>query len=127
MKRIIFLIMIFTLITIELYSKSSVTKQKTIEIGCRNIFSSTFENKASSGMMALFDYAWQLSGIKGTSKASYISVPIGYAMLMPNTISNKLIKILSYGWTVRHELAVDKNAIPYIGYALLLNQLSIDE
>ena len=127
MKILTFLFLTFYILISYSYGKSSVSKQKSIEIGYKNNFNFTFENKATSGMMALFDYAWQLSGVDGTSKASFISVPIGYAMLIPNTNNDKLIKILSYGWAVRHELANDKKIIPFLGYALLLNQLSIDE
>lgn len=99
-----------------------VPKEYSLEIGQRYISSSKFDNKASIGNTILFDYAWQLSGFNKKS-ASYISVPLGYTMLRPDSDTDSKMSILSYGWTVRHEIGRDKKAIPFFGYSLLLNQL----
>lgn len=98
-----------------------VPKQYSLEAGYRYVVSSEFENQAPQGYTAIFDYAWQLSGFD-KKKASYITVPIGYTVMPGATPSDSRVSIVSYGWTVRHELAKDKNIIPFLGYALLLNQ-----
>jgi hypothetical protein len=98
-----------------------VPKQYSLEGGYRYIISSEFDNQAPSGYTFIFDYAWQLSGF-GNKKASYITVPIGYTYMPAGSIDDDPVSIVSYGWTVRHELAKDKKVIPWMGYALLLNQ-----
>lgn len=108
----------------QLEVKDKVPKQYSLEIGSRYVSSSTFENNATIGYTALFDYAWQLSGFT-RKNASFISVPLGYTVLMPETDADERMSILSYGWTVRHEIGRDKKWIPFVGYALLFNQLRI--
>lgn len=98
-----------------------VPKQLSFEAGYRYMLASEFPNQASHGYTAIFDYAWQLSGFD-KKKSSYITVPIGYTVLPADNADNASVKIVSYGWTVRHELAKDKKVIPFMGYALLLNQ-----
>jgi hypothetical protein len=105
----------------QLDKKDRVPKQMSLEMGMRYVFASSFENKVDMGYTLLFDYAWQLSGFE-RKNASYLSVPLGYTILFPAGEEDKRVSILSYGWTVRHELARDKKWIPFIGYALLLNQ-----
>ena len=102
-----------------------VPKQISFETGYRYIFSSTFANKASSGTGFLFDYAWKLSGFEN-KKAVFISVPLGYYFMAKDNENHQNMRILSYGWTIRHELSKNKKVIPFMGYALLLNQLSIE-
>ncbi len=101
-----------------------VPKVKSLEIGYRNLIGTDFENINSSGYTFMFDYAWQLSGFHGNKKESFISVPLGYTIL--NIGEAKSARILSYGWTVKHNLRKNKRAVPFLGYGLLLNQLSID-
>ncbi|UCH15629.1 MAG: hypothetical protein JSV22_06615 [Bacteroidales bacterium] len=102
-------------------------KQYSLEAGYNHIIYSGFDYEATSGVSALLDYAWNLSG-PNQKKNVYLSVPLGYTYLFADDKFNgRNIKILTYGWTVRHELRKDKVIIPFIGYALLLNQLSIDE
>lgn len=109
-------------------------KQKTIEVGGRYIYSTIYsgntalpkslaENKANIGITALFDYAWQVSGFNGKHAAAYITIPIGYTMMFADNKSQKSSTVLSYGWTVRHELTKGKKMIPFFGYALMLNSL----
>lgn len=98
----------------------SVPKQISLEAGYRRITGSDFTNKASNGYSVLLDYAWQLSGFNG-GHASYISVPLGYTMMMPDTDTSRSVRVISYGWTVRHELRAQKGFVPYFGYALMLN------
>lgn len=84
-------------------------------------------NSATSGVGILADYAWQLSGLNGKKPAVYISIPMGYTILLPDYPSSKRVSMLNYGWTIRHELATkDKKIIPFLGYGLFLNNLSID-
>lgn len=98
-----------------------VPKEYTLETGYIYTFDNGFDNSGSNGGHILLDYAWQLSGFN-KKKASFISVPLGYSWLIGKG-DEKDLRILSYGWTVRHELARDKSFIPFLGYGLLLNQL----
>lgn len=124
MKKIsIYLLLFFPiLLAAQIDTKDRVPKEYSFEIGTRYVFANSFENQAEWGYTALFDYAWQLSGFNKKS-ASFISVPLGYTVLMPATENDSRVSILSYGWTVRHEIGRDKKWIPFLGYALLLNQL----
>lgn len=109
-----------------------VPKQYSLEFGYRNLFSvidnsvSPFVNSASHGYGFLFDYAWQLGGLNKKRPAIFLSVPMGYTVLMPDNSTSKRVSMLNYGWTTRHELAVNKPVIPYVSYGLLLNTLKID-
>lgn len=109
-----------------------VPKQYSLEFGYRNLFSvidnsaSPFVNAATHGYGFLFDYAWQLGGLNKKRPAVFLSVPMGYTVLMPDNNTSKRISLLNYGWTTRHELAVNKSVIPYVSYGLLLNTLKID-
>ena len=133
MRTLILLTIVF-LSYINLIAQQSepfekVTKQYTLELGVRSITHySDFNNKASMGEGVLFDYAWKLSGYN-KKKNAYISVPIGFYIFNADKKSeaNEVMRILNYGWTVRHELRKDKKVIPFIGYGLLLNQLWINK
>jgi hypothetical protein len=84
-------------------------------------------NKATSGVGILADYAWQLSGFNGKRPAIYLSIPMGYSILLPDNPTSKRISMLNYGWTIRHELATkDKKIIPFVGYGLFLNNMSVE-
>ena len=129
MKQIISfsLIMLSCIICIsQSNTMEKVPKQKTIDIGYRYMMSNNFQNKADYGYSLEFDYAWKLSGFVN-KKAVFISIPLGYTYLMPKDTSSEAMRLLSYGWTVRHELAKNKKIIPFLGYGLLLNQLSINK
>ena len=103
-------------------------KEYSFEMGYRNLFGqSNFTNKTTHGYGMLFDYAWQLSGFNGNKNKSYISVPMGYTVLMPDNIASKSVHMLNYGWTVRHELGRNKPVIPFVGYGLLLNNMRITD
>jgi hypothetical protein len=99
---------------------SKVPKQYSLEGGYRRITSSELANQASNGYTVLFDYAWQLSGLNG-GRASYISVPLGYTRMLADTDTSRAVRVISYGWTVRHELRPQEGWVPYLGYALMLN------
>lgn len=110
-----------------------VPKQYSLEFGYRNLFSvidnssiAPFVNSATHGYGFLFDYAWQLSGLNKRKPAVFLTVPMGYTVLMPDDASSKRISLLNYGWTTRHELAVNKSVTPFVGYGLLLNTLKIE-
>ena len=84
-------------------------------------------NLTTSGVGILADYAWQLSGFNGKKPAIYLSIPMGYTILLPDITSSKRIGMLNYGWTIRHELATkDKKIIPFVGYGLFLSNLSVE-
>lgn len=133
MKKIIALalILLFT-INIDVAAQQQLLKkapkQYSFEFGYRNLFAhSNITMNNTHGYGALFDYAWQLSGFDRTKNASYISVPMGYTILLPDDELSKRISMLNYGWTVRHELMRNKKIIPFVGYGLLLNNLRVDE
>lgn len=98
----------------------TVPKQISLEVGYRRITGSELPNLASNGYSVLLDYAWQLSGFKG-GKAAFISVPLGYTRMMPDTDTSRSVRVISYGWTVRHELRKQQGWVPFIGYGLMLN------
>lgn len=100
-----------------------VPKFKSFEVGYRHISSTSFDLK-TEGLTFLFDYAWQLSGFNG-KPAAFISVPLGYTYLFGGDGTHSG-GILSYGWTVRHDLRANRRTIPFFGYALLLNQLRLN-
>lgn len=132
MKKNIFTILILVLGIVSIHAQQKTLKkapkQYSFEFGYRNLFAhSNITMNNTHGYGALFDYAWQLSGFDGTKNASYISVPMGYTILLPNDELSKRISMLNYGWTVRHELMRNKKIIPFVGYGLLLNNLRVDE
>jgi hypothetical protein len=114
--------LLFVILVSNAQTFSRVPKFVSVELGYRYIPSTSFDIK-NQGMTLLVDYAWQLSGFTG-KPAAYISVPLGYTYLFAGNGSNSG-RILSYGWTVRHELKSKGKAIPFLGYGLLLNQLKI--
>ncbi|GEM_PF-669658 len=123
MNKIFFLgLTLYLLLGIGLQAQEihRVPKNYALELGYRYLPSTTFDIK-NAGPTVLFDYAWQLSGFSG-KPASFITVPLGYTFLSQGESRNNA-RILSYGWTVRHHLAAERKAIPYVGYGLLLNQL----
>ena len=107
------------------YSQSieKAPKFKSFEIGYRHISSTSFDMK-TEGLTFLLDYAWQLSGFTGRP-AAFISVPLGYTYFFGGN-GEHVGGILSYGWTVRHNLKTNSKTIPFFGYALLLNQLRLN-
>lgn len=100
-----------------------VPKQYSVETGYRYVFSNSF-GLAPHGTTFLFDYGWQLSGFSGKPPA-YITVPLGYTFLY-GTEGQSNGRILSYGWTIKHNLKGTNKLVPFLGYGLLLNQLSIE-
>lgn len=111
---------------------NKVPKQYSLEFGYRNLFSvidnsnALLGNSTTHGYGFLFDYAWQLSGLNKKRPAVFISVPMGYSVLLPDNASSKRISLLSYGWTTRHEFGINKPITPYVSYGLLLNTLKKD-
>jgi hypothetical protein len=106
-----------------------VPKQISLEAGYRNNFYiDNIDSIARNGLSFAFDYAWQLSGLDKSRPAVYLSVPLGYE-IMPgsNANSKKSASFLFYGWSIRHELAVGRKMIPYLGYGLLLNRIYIND
>lgn len=139
MKKIVFLSAMALVLALSVDNVSAqkdstlyrVPKQISIEVGYRNVFSvidrsaNPFVNSASNGYGFLVDYAWKLGGLTGKKPGIYLSVPIGYSVMMPDNNASKSISMLNYGWTIRHELTVNKPITPFLGYGLLLNTLKV--
>ncbi len=109
-----------------------VPKQYSLEFGYRNLFSvidnstvNPYTNSATHGYGFLFDFAGQLCGFTKKRPAVFLTVPLGYAVLLPDNAASKRISMLNYGWTTRHEFGVDRPLTPFVGYGLLLNTLKI--
>ena len=153
LKSFIISIFIFTPIILTAQKDSVVIKriphQISVEFGYRNSFyqntyllsngnyaefdangkvlpNQTY-NSATHGVGILADYAWQFGGLTGKKPAIYLSIPMGYTILLPDNSASKRISMLNYGWTIRHNLATsDKKLIPFVGYGLFLNNMSVD-
>jgi len=153
MKKIFFLSIIISLFSANVFAQKDsvhfrVPHQISVEFGYRYSFYPNTElvndgtyalldangkvlpyqhNMATSGVGILGDYAWQLSGFNGKRPAIYLSIPMGYTILLPDNPTSKRISMLNYGWTIRHELATkDKKIIPFVGYGLFLNNMSVE-
>ena len=153
MKKILFLSIIISLFSVNVFAQKDsihlrVPHQISVEFGYRYSFyqntylsndatyigdaltanTSQILNKATSGVGILVDYAWQLSGFNGKKPAIYLSIPMGYTILLPDNTTSKRISMLNYGWTIRHDLATkDKKIIPFVGYGLFLNNMSVEK
>lgn len=102
-------------------------KQYSFELGYRYMISNELiSGGGTHGAGFLLDYAWQLSGYTPDKNAVFLSVPIGYAII-PSTSGGPAQRMLHYGWTVRHMIGREKKIHPFMGYALLLNQVSADD
>lgn len=114
-KTTLLLLTIFTTI----FAFERVPKQYSLALGSVYGHKNEVSGEKMPGATVMFDYSWQLSGLDGSRASSFITVPIGYTYFK----SNPQISILSYGWTIRHNLLKKKPIIPFLGYGLLLNQL----
>lgn len=125
MRRIAFIIslLFISIVVVNAQVINKAPKHISVEAGYRYLPSTTFDIK-NQGMTLLVDYAWQLSGFDGKKAPAYISVPLGYTYLFGGKGTDNG-RILSYGWTVRHDLKATGKVIPFLGYGLLLNQLRI--
>ncbi len=130
MQKILIQIIISFITVFNIFSQSSVViskkvpKEYSLEAGYRHVFSqSQVSNKTSHGYGGLFDYAWQLSGFDGSKHKSFISVPMGYTIMLPDDATQQRTTMLNYGWTVRHELKKKAAWMPFVGYGLFLNDL----
>ena len=132
-KSLFLISLLFLSFALSAQEKASykVPKQLSIEGGYRymlpvvdhsNVLAG---NSATNGYGFLFDYGWQVSGLTGTKPAIYLTVPIGYTVILPDNLLSRQISMLNYGWTVRHELNKIKKFTPFAGYGLLLNTLKI--
>jgi hypothetical protein len=102
-------------------------KQYSFELGYRYMLSNALvPDGGTHGYGFLIDYAWQLSGFSEAKRAVYLSVPLGYSII-PGGDSGPGQRMLHYGWTVRHMLVKEGKVQPFLGYALLLNQVSVED
>lgn len=113
------LVLLIAMVT-STYSFERVPKQYALETGGIYAHKNEVSQVKSPGVIVMFDYSWQLSGLDGSRAASFISVPIGYTYFT----EDPTVSILSYGWTIRHNLLKKRSILPFLGYGLLLNQLS---
>lgn len=127
-RKTIFLLFAVFLLSSNILSSQNfakVPKQYSLEFGYRNLFAhSNITLNHTHGYGGLFDYSWQLSGFDGTKNKSFISVPMGYTIILPDDPAGERIAMLNYGWTVRHELTRNSAWIPFVGYGLFLNDLT---
>ena len=129
------LILSIFFITANLFAQKEtnfkIPKQYSLEFGYRNVFSVIDRtnilpaNNATHGYGFLLDYAWQLGGLYGKKPAIYLSIPIGYTVLIPDNNLSQRATMLNYGWATRHELAKNKPFTPFVGYGLFINTLKI--
>lgn len=104
--------------------------QISFEAGYRNIFSqidrsvNPWINTAKHGVGGMIDYGWKVSGLNGKKPAVYLTIPLGYHVMYASNEESSNVSMLSYGWTVRHELFRQHSKVtPFVGYGLLLNTL----
>jgi len=101
-------------------------KQYSFELGYRYMISNELvADGGSHGYGFLLDYAWKLSGYTPEKNGVYLSIPLGYYMI-PGVNGGPTQRMLHYGWTVRHMIGRERKIQPFIGYGLLLNQVSVE-
>lgn len=82
-------------------------------------------NSVTNGYGLMLDYGWKVSGFSDHKSNIYLTIPIGYSVMLPDNPSSVRLSMLNYGWTVRHEIGKGKKITPFAGYGLLLNSLSV--
>lgn len=102
-------------------------KQYSLELGYRYMLSNELvPNGGVQGYGFLLDYAWQLSGYLPGHNTFYLSTPVGYT-LIPGGVAGPDQRMLHYGYTVRYMIGTPKAVHPFLGYAMLLNQVSVGD
>ncbi len=125
-KLILFWIGIISLSTLNGQELVKAPKVISVELAYRYMMSNDLvSNAGSNGYGFLVDYAWQLSGFNGKKHPVYLSVPLGY-VVVPGNDTDPGMRMLHYGWAVRHMLGHGEKVKPFLGYGLLLNQVSIE-
>jgi hypothetical protein len=126
-SRIVALALIICAFNVQAQELEKAPKQISFELGYRYIMTNELiSNGGLNGYGFLIDYAWQLSGFTETKHPVYLSVPLGYTII-PGSETLAGQRMLHYGWAVRHMLGKKKTIQPYVGYGLLLNQISIED
>ncbi len=105
-------------------SFEKVSKQYSLVLSLADNTKSTYDNISKIGFGIELDYAWKLSGYN-KKKNVYFSIPIGYQQFI--SAQTKDLKVLFYGWSVRHELRKNRKWTPFLSYSLLLNQTWFDK
>jgi len=127
MKNFVLILILF-LVSTSVFSQVKLfercPRQYSFEAGYRYDYSNSFSDNSGSGYGMLFDWSWKMSGFVNKHNI-YLSVPMGYTMMTANDLAHTEYSVLNYGWTVRHELLKNKKTLPFLGYALLLNQYRI--
>ncbi len=109
----------------DIDSSDRANKFISLEIGPKINLRATPDTLAGSGFGVMIDYGWQVGGLKGKKRRSFISIPLGYSFIVDNK-NREISRQLNYGWAVSHELSKDSNFVPFLGYGLLLNQYYFD-
>lgn len=97
----------------------------SFEFGTKANVSSTFSNMPAVGAFGAFEYAWQLSGFEGNRPAVYLGLPLRWHSMLNGSNAFGQSQILSYGFTIRHQLTTGRWR-PFVSYNLLLNQYTPD-
>ena len=129
MKKLLLLVLIAISCNINAQELKThnVPKKLSFDVGVQRLYKvNNMDSIARFGYSATFDYAYQLSGFSG-KRATYLTIPIGYSYLPSSNASEKTIKMLRYGWTVRHDMSVGKKLTPFLGYSLLLTSLKKED
>ncbi len=89
-KNLLLLLLLFSsALMSQNETKFKIPKQYSLELGYRNVFTLTDrtnilpDNNATHGYGFLFDYAWQLGGLKGKKTAIYLSISHGIYYFAP--------------------------------------------
>ncbi len=127
--RIVFTIVLLALFSITMalgQSLEKTPKDYAIHLSLNHHLRLPFSQTAKDGIGIELDHSWQLSGYQGGRKA-FITVPLGYKYFIPRESTTSNSRSLYYGWKVRHEWKRgNPRWQPFLGYALLLNQLWIE-
>ena len=112
-------------------SEGRAARTMSFELGVRQCVHESFSNLGPglnrlnrTYAAALFEFGRQVAGLTGRP-AAYISIPLQFSWA-PESGSARSSYILSYGWTVRHDLLKkERRIVPFLGYGLLLNQFFV--
>lgn len=126
-SRIVLIVLVFISLNVQSQELEKAPKQISVELGYRYMLSNDLvPDGGSAGYGFMIDYAWKLSGYTPSKRAVYLSVPLGYTIL-PGSTTGPSQRMLNYGWAVRHMIGKGQVVQPYVGYGLLLNQVSVED
>jgi len=100
----------------------------SLETSYKYLASSEIDSIARSAISVEGNVGWQMSGYL-KKRRIFLSIPLGYQVLLPSQRQSQGGGVLFYGVKVLHELTKrkDKKITPWAGYNLLTNQLFLKE